>query len=70
MNRGNLSLRPWGTYFVQEMAPKRKATAPRNALASALRLQRKILRTLNESMDELNQRQKGLWWSRWIPREE
>ncbi|XP_030445114.1 serine/threonine-protein kinase STN7, chloroplastic [Syzygium oleosum] len=55
---------------LREMAPKQKATAPRNALASALRLQRKILRTLNESMDELNQRRKSLWWSRWIPREE
>ncbi|KAF8033116.1 hypothetical protein BT93_D1882 [Corymbia citriodora subsp. variegata] len=53
-----------------EMAPNQKATTQRNALASALRLQRKIIRTLNESMDELNQRRKSLWWSRWIPREE
>ncbi|KAK3421721.1 hypothetical protein EUGRSUZ_G02347 [Eucalyptus grandis] len=55
---------------LREMAPNQKATAPRNALASALRLQRKIIRTLGESMDELNQRRKSLWWSRWIPREE
>jgi len=47
-----------------------KASAPRNALASALKLQRKIIRTLNESMDELNRRRKSFWWSRWIPREE
>ncbi|KDP29363.1 hypothetical protein JCGZ_18284 [Jatropha curcas] len=50
--------------------PKKKANAQRNALASALRLQRKIVRTLNESMDELSRRSKSLWWSRWIPREE
>ncbi|CAL5421521.1 serine/threonine-protein kinase STN7, chloroplastic [Camellia sinensis] len=55
---------------LREIEPKKKASAQRNALASALRLQRKILRTLNESMDELNQRRKSLWWSRWIPREE
>lgn len=55
---------------LRETEPKKKASAPRNALASALRLQRKIVRTLNESMDELNQRRKSLWWSRWIPREE
>ncbi|KAF3431790.1 hypothetical protein FNV43_RR26526 [Rhamnella rubrinervis] len=50
--------------------PKKKASAQRNALASALRLQRKIVKTVNESMDELNRRRKSLWWSRWIPREE
>ncbi|OVA06748.1 Protein kinase domain [Macleaya cordata] len=55
---------------LREMEPKKKANPQRNALASALRLQRKIVRTLNESMDELNQRRKSLWWSRWIPREE
>lgn len=59
-------------YIVQEMEPnKKKARASRrNALASALWLQRKIVRTLNESMDELNRRRKSLWWSRWIPRED
>lgn len=56
--------------IVQEMEPKKKASAQRNALASALRLQRKIVKTVNESMDELNRRRKSLWWSRWIPREE
>ncbi|GFZ18483.1 serine/threonine kinase domain protein [Actinidia rufa] len=55
---------------LKEIKARKKASAPRNALASALRLQRKILRTINESMDELNQRRKSLWWSRWIPREE
>ncbi|KAJ4710575.1 Serine/threonine protein kinase [Melia azedarach] len=55
---------------LREMEPRKKANAQRNALASALKLQRKIVRTLNESMDELNRRRKSLWWSRWIPREE
>ncbi|XP_023888554.2 serine/threonine-protein kinase STN7, chloroplastic isoform X3 [Quercus suber] len=54
---------------LREIQPKgkKKASPQRNALASALRLQRKVIRTLNESMDELNQRRKSLWWSRWIP---
>jgi len=52
------------------MEPKKKSGAQRNALASVLRLQRKIMKTLNESMDELSQRRKSVWWSRWIPREE
>lgn len=55
---------------LREMEPKKKASVQRNALASALRLQRKIVRTVNESMDELNRQRKSLWWSRWIPREE
>lgn len=55
---------------LREIEPRKKASAGRNALASALRLQRKIVRTLNESVDELNQRRKSFWWSRWIPREE
>ncbi|KAI8539209.1 hypothetical protein RHMOL_Rhmol09G0163500 [Rhododendron molle] len=55
---------------LREIEPKKKASPQRNALASALRLQRKFMRTINESMDELNQRRKSLWWSRWIPREE
>lgn len=55
---------------LQEMEPKKKASAERNVLASVLKLQRKILRTLNESMDELSRRSKSLWWSRWIPKEE
>nr|DAD31699.1 TPA_asm: hypothetical protein HUJ06_010550 [Nelumbo nucifera] len=55
---------------LREVEPKKKASAQRNALASALRLQRKIVKTLNESMDQLNRRRKSLWWSRWIPREE
>lgn len=55
---------------LREIRPPKKANAQRNALASVLKLQRKILKTLNESMDELNQRRKSMWWSRWIPREE
>lgn len=55
---------------LREIEPKKKASAQRNALASVLRLQRKIIKTVNESMDELNQRRKSLWWSKWIPREE
>ncbi|KAF9674135.1 hypothetical protein SADUNF_Sadunf10G0096100 [Salix dunnii] len=49
--------------------PKKKGSPQRNGLASVLRLRRKILKTWSESMDELNQRRKSLWWSRWIPRE-
>ncbi|KAL6848994.1 hypothetical protein ACP4OV_021577 [Aristida adscensionis] len=54
---------------LREIKPK-KDSAQRNALASVLRLQRKIIRTINESMDELANQRKSLWWSRWIPREE
>ncbi|CAA3014168.1 serine threonine- kinase STN7, chloroplastic [Olea europaea subsp. europaea] len=55
---------------LREIEPKKKSSAQRNALASALRIRRKIIRTINESIDELNQSRKSLWWSRWIPREE
>ncbi|KAK1419819.1 hypothetical protein QVD17_29180 [Tagetes erecta] len=55
---------------LREIRPQKKSSAQRNVLASALRFQRKILKTLNESMDELNRRRKSVWWSRWIPREE
>ncbi|KAK9060006.1 hypothetical protein SSX86_020710 [Deinandra increscens subsp. villosa] len=55
---------------LREIRPQKKSNAQRNALASALRFQRKVLKTLNESMDEFNQRRKSMWWSRWIPREE
>lgn len=55
---------------LREIEPKKKSSAQRNALASALRLQRKIIRTLNESIDDLSRQRKSLWWSRWIPREE
>ncbi|KAB2624337.1 galacturonosyltransferase-like 3 [Pyrus ussuriensis x Pyrus communis] len=53
-----------------EMEPKSKKKARRNALASALWLQRKMTKTLNGSMDDINSRRKRLWWSRWIPRED
>ncbi|KAM3202611.1 serine/threonine-protein kinase STN7, chloroplastic [Capsicum annuum] len=53
---------------LREVEPKKKSSAQRNALASALRLQRKIIRTLNESIDDLSRKRKSLWWSRWIPR--
>ncbi|KAH6822569.1 Serine/Threonine kinase domain protein [Perilla frutescens var. hirtella] len=55
---------------LREIKPTKKSSAQRNALASALKVQRKIIRTINESVDELNRRRKSLWWSRWIPREE
>ncbi|XP_068647366.1 serine/threonine-protein kinase STN7, chloroplastic-like [Aristolochia californica] len=55
---------------LRALEPKKKAQAPRNALASALLLRRKIIKTFNESMDELTRERKSLWWSRWIPREE
>ncbi|CAO2830052.1 unnamed protein product [Amaranthus hypochondriacus] len=55
---------------LREMEPRKKGGAQRNALASVLRLQRKIIKTLNESIDELNQGNKSMWWSRWIPRED
>ncbi|KAK4484275.1 hypothetical protein RD792_011501 [Penstemon davidsonii] len=55
---------------LREIEPKKKSNAQRNALASALRLQRKVIRTVKESVDELNQQRKSLWWSRWIPKEE
>ncbi|KAL6609557.1 hypothetical protein ACP70R_039526 [Stipagrostis hirtigluma subsp. patula] len=54
---------------LREIKPK-KGSAQRNALASVLRMQRKIVRTINESMDELASQRKSIWWSRWIPREE
>ncbi|GAB2297066.1 Serine/threonine-protein kinase stn7, chloroplastic [Dionaea muscipula] len=55
---------------LREMGPAKKGSPQRNGLASALRFQRKIIRTLNETMDELNGQRKTLWWSRWIPKEE
>ncbi|XP_050375062.1 serine/threonine-protein kinase STN7, chloroplastic [Argentina anserina] len=55
---------------LMETAPKKKSSPRRNVLASALWLQRKIVRTLNESMNELNNQRKSLWWSKWIPKEE
>jgi len=54
---------------VQEIKPK-KGSAQRNVLASVLRLQKKIVKTINESMDKLASQRKSIWWSRWIPREE
>ncbi|XP_021754724.1 serine/threonine-protein kinase STN7, chloroplastic-like [Chenopodium quinoa] len=55
---------------LREIKPQKKGGAQRNALASVLRIQRKIIKTLNESIDELNQTRKSMWWSRWIPKEE
>ncbi|CAL5096088.1 unnamed protein product [Urochloa decumbens] len=53
---------------LREIKPK-KGSAQRNVLASVLRVQRKIVKTINESMDELASQRKSIWWSRWIPRE-
>ncbi|KAL8549390.1 hypothetical protein ACS0TY_008284 [Phlomoides rotata] len=55
---------------LKEIKPNKKSNIQRNALASALRVQRKIIRTINESVDELNRQRKRYWWSKWIPREE
>ncbi|KAK2375927.1 serine/threonine-protein kinase STN8, chloroplastic [Trifolium repens] len=55
---------------LREISPKKKAGGQRNAIASALKVQRKIIKTLNESMDELSRNRKSIWWRRWIPREE
>lgn len=57
-------------FMLQDIKPMKKASAQRNALASALKVQRKIIKTLNESMDELTGSRKSIWWSKWIPREE
>ncbi|KAF8727444.1 hypothetical protein HU200_019052 [Digitaria exilis] len=54
---------------LREIKPK-KGSAQRNVLASVLRVQRKIVRTIKESMDDLTSQRKSIWWSRWIPREE
>uniref|UniRef100_A0ACD5T7R4 Uncharacterized protein n=1 Tax=Avena sativa TaxID=4498 RepID=A0ACD5T7R4_AVESA len=54
---------------LREIKPK-KDSAQRNVLASMLRVQRKVIRTINESMGELAGQSKSIWWSRWIPREE
>ncbi|KAF6991535.1 hypothetical protein CFC21_008612 [Triticum aestivum] len=54
---------------LREIKPK-KDSAQQNMLASMLRVQRKIVRTISESMDELTSQRKSIWWSRWIPREE
>ncbi|KAK8933668.1 hypothetical protein KSP39_PZI015789 [Platanthera zijinensis] len=54
---------------LREVAPK-KGSQQRNALASILRLQSKVIKTLDESMDEISRQTKSIWWSRWIPREE
>ncbi|EYU34597.1 hypothetical protein ABFS82_05G029500 [Erythranthe guttata] len=56
---------------LRDIGPKKKkSSVQRNALASALRAQRKIAKTINESVDELNRSTKSIWWSKWIPREE
>lgn len=55
---------------LREIRPAKRSSLQRNALASALRLQRKIIKTLDETRDEIRNRRKNLWWSRWIPREE
>ncbi|KAJ3670684.1 hypothetical protein LUZ60_008110 [Juncus effusus] len=54
---------------LREIKPK-KGSAQRNILASVLRVQRKVLRTISESMDEISQQSKSIWWRRWIPKEE
>ncbi|KAG2253666.1 hypothetical protein Bca52824_083802 [Brassica carinata] len=55
---------------LREKEPRKKASAQRNALASALRLKRKLVKTVAESIDEIADGRKTVWWNRWIPREE
>ncbi|KAH0464303.1 hypothetical protein IEQ34_007089 [Dendrobium chrysotoxum] len=54
---------------LREIEPK-KGSVQRTGLASFLLLQRKIIKTLSYSMDEITRQSKRIWWSRWIPREE
>ncbi|MCO5547977.1 hypothetical protein L7F22_001432 [Adiantum nelumboides] len=54
---------------LKEIQPKRKDTLQRNALASVLRLQRKVVRTIDETVDEISAPKKEFWWRRWIPRD-
>eukprot|EP00270_Netrium_digitus_P006939 TRINITY_DN2001_c0_g1_i3.p1 TRINITY_DN2001_c0_g1~~TRINITY_DN2001_c0_g1_i3.p1 ORF type:complete len:615 (+),score=150.37 TRINITY_DN2001_c0_g1_i3:235-2079(+) len=46
---------------------KRKASLPRNVLASVLRLQRKVTRTMATTMDSTtdNSKKWDKWWNRW-----
>lgn len=39
-------------------------------MASALRLKRKLVKTVAETIDEIADGRKTVWWNRWIPREE
>ncbi|CAN6934308.1 unnamed protein product [Brassica oleracea] len=55
---------------LREKEPRKKASAQRNALASALRLKRKLVKTVAETIDEIADGRKTVWWNRWIPREE
>eukprot|EP00249_Psilotum_nudum_P017409 c26309_g1_i1 orf=114-1907(+) len=54
---------------LKEVQPRKKATIQRNALASILRLQRKVVRTIDETVDEIHEPKKVFWWSQWIPRD-
>ncbi|CAH9076118.1 unnamed protein product [Cuscuta epithymum] len=54
---------------LREKESKMKLSAQRNVLSSPIRLQKRIIRARNGSIDELKQRRKSLWWSKWIPRE-
>ncbi|KAH7283410.1 hypothetical protein KP509_34G006000 [Ceratopteris richardii] len=54
---------------LKEVQSKRKDTLQRNALASVLRLQRKVMRSIDETMDEMKSPKKDLWWRKWIPRD-
>eukprot|EP00252_Welwitschia_mirabilis_P010581 TRINITY_DN2390_c0_g1_i1.p1 TRINITY_DN2390_c0_g1~~TRINITY_DN2390_c0_g1_i1.p1 ORF type:complete len:592 (-),score=96.90 TRINITY_DN2390_c0_g1_i1:188-1963(-) len=54
---------------LRESDPRKKATLRRNALASALRLQRRVMKTIGESLDGIGSKRTSLWWSKWIPRQ-
>ncbi|KAL2613282.1 hypothetical protein R1flu_024974 [Riccia fluitans] len=51
---------------MKEKEPKAKDTIPRNALASALKLQRKVARTIATVGEPVSKRN---WWNRWESKE-
>lgn len=52
--------------FREKERKGKKDTLQRNALASMLRIQRKVSRTIGATVDDLNSSKKGVsWWNRW-----
>lgn len=53
-------------WLVQEKEPKKKNSIQRNAMASALKIQRKAARTIAATVDDIQKGEKRLnWWNRW-----
>jgi hypothetical protein len=52
----------------QEKEPKLKGSIQRNALASALRVKRKVSRTIDSTINDIR-KERGMkrvnWWNRW-----